>query len=413
MSQPTKGNKKRHGCGRTRSGGRTSLLHACRILQLRNTVRTCWTQWSTLRFVPLATTLQLSLTHPQLKIMPEVESIDMQTEIQWYMRPYIIDFLIEAHAAFALLPETLFLTINILDRYCSKRIVYRRHYQLVGCTALWIACKHNESPRSVPHLHELANMCCQLYEEDMFVQMERHVLATLEWFLGGVTVDDFLRLAVEGLAPPDPQLEHLASYIAEMAAFQRDFVSQRPSEIAKAALYLAQIVLDRPSFHSAHWAANHDSNLLVGLSQLLNRPSAVLYAKYKVEARACVALIVERFLERHAAIAQANAARQLQQGQAPPTPPSNSPHPGKDGEWDASQQGPFATPQKNAHLAQAAQGCLTPPITPENEHFGAAGLKQQLPPPPAYHNPQTPMPHGSSGLQQHETAYYLPEPVMG
>ena len=41
------------------------------------------------------------------------------------MRPYLIDFLIEAHAAFALLPETLFLTVNLLDRYCSRRVVYK------------------------------------------------------------------------------------------------------------------------------------------------------------------------------------------------------------------------------------------------------------------------------------------------
>ena len=110
----------------------------------------------------------------QSETLPDVSSIDIQTEIQWFMRPYLLDFLIEAHAAFSLLPESLFLTINILDRYCSRRVVYKRHYQLVGCAALLIAAKYGDKKEHVPMVHELRSMCCSLYEDDMFTQMESH-----------------------------------------------------------------------------------------------------------------------------------------------------------------------------------------------------------------------------------------------
>ena len=316
----------------------------------------------------------------------------MQTEIQWYMRPYIVDFLIEAHAAFGLLPETLFLTINILDRYCSKRIVYRKHFQLVGCTALWIACKYSECPRAVPHLRELASMCCGLYDEDMFLQMERHVMATLDWFVGGVTVDGFLKMALDGMKY-DEELENTAFYICEMATFHREFVSTRPSAVAKGALYLAQIILNRSALASCHWAASHNSQIVLGLSQLLNRPSHVLHQKYKFQQRACASILVDQFLERHAALAQAAAA--------PPTPPSNSPQPAKDDCY--ANQGPFATPQKNQHLVSAANGCLTPPITPDNENFAG---RQSMDVDVARSYPQTPMPHGPSSLQQQHQSYY-------
>jgi hypothetical protein len=66
------------------------------------------------------------------------------------MRPYLLDFLIEAHQYFQLLPETLFLTINLLDRYCSRRVVYKRHYQLVGCASLPIAAKYGDRKDRVP-----------------------------------------------------------------------------------------------------------------------------------------------------------------------------------------------------------------------------------------------------------------------
>lgn len=56
----------------------------------------------------------------------------MQPELEWYMRPYLVDFLIEIHQQHGLRPETLYLAINIVDRYVSKRIVFKKHYQLVG-----------------------------------------------------------------------------------------------------------------------------------------------------------------------------------------------------------------------------------------------------------------------------------------
>jgi hypothetical protein len=38
--------------------------------------------------------------------------------------------LIEVHQQHALRPETLYLAINIVDRYVSKRIVFKKHFQV-------------------------------------------------------------------------------------------------------------------------------------------------------------------------------------------------------------------------------------------------------------------------------------------
>lgn len=43
-----------------------------------------------------------------------------------------------------LLQETLFLAVNVLDRYLSLQPVARGDLQLVGITALWLACKYEE-----------------------------------------------------------------------------------------------------------------------------------------------------------------------------------------------------------------------------------------------------------------------------
>jgi cyclin B len=42
------------------------------------------------------------------------------------------------------MPETLFLTTNVMDRYLNTEIVERKNLQLVGMTALLIASKYEE-----------------------------------------------------------------------------------------------------------------------------------------------------------------------------------------------------------------------------------------------------------------------------
>ena len=290
---------------------------------------------------------------PQTATLADVESIDIQTEIQWFMRPYLLDFLIEAHAAFQLLPTTLFLAINLLDRYCSKRVVYKRHYQLVGCAALLIAAKYGDKKDCVPTIKELKSMCCSLYDDDMFVQMEWHVLQTLGWVVGHPTVDSFLQIAVMD-SPQDREVEHMALYVLEIALFHREFVSKRSSDLARASLALSRCILGHPQPRNTEWAAQYDPLTLVGLSQQLHQPSQVLYRKYSSGHFSRVSRLLEQFLIRQAEIACTSL----------PSPPSDIPACSSSKPY----QGPvgLSTPQK-PH--PAPHGYMTPPITPENESF--------------------------------------------
>lgn len=61
------------------------------------------------------------------------------------MRAILVDWLVEVHAKFKLLPETLFLTVNIIDRFLTiVKPIKRAKLQLVGVTALLIATKYEE-----------------------------------------------------------------------------------------------------------------------------------------------------------------------------------------------------------------------------------------------------------------------------
>ena len=88
----------------------------------------------------------------QGQTMPSPNYIDGQSEITWDMRATLIDWLLQVHLRYHLLPETLWIAINIVDRFLSKRVVSLVKLQLVGVTAMYIAAKYEEiiAPRYAP-----------------------------------------------------------------------------------------------------------------------------------------------------------------------------------------------------------------------------------------------------------------------
>ena len=67
-----------------------------------------------------------------------------QEEINVKMRRILVDWLIDVHMKFKLLPETLCLTINLVDRYTEVTQIKRKNYQLIGVTCMLIASKYEE-----------------------------------------------------------------------------------------------------------------------------------------------------------------------------------------------------------------------------------------------------------------------------
>jgi hypothetical protein len=71
--------------------------------------------------------------------MPNSNYMANQQDINEKMRRILVDWLLKVHGKFKLLPETLYLTINIIDRYLSYETVTRKVLQLIGVTAMHIA----------------------------------------------------------------------------------------------------------------------------------------------------------------------------------------------------------------------------------------------------------------------------------
>ncbi|KAK6419051.1 hypothetical protein LTR95_017118 [Oleoguttula sp. CCFEE 5521] len=346
------------------------------------------------------------MEHMEGETMPDIHSIEIQTEIQWFMRPYLLDFLLEAHHAFQLLPETLHLAVNLLDRYCSRRVVYKRHYQLVGCASLLIAAKYGDRKERVPTIRELRSMCCGLYDDDMFTQMEWHVLQTLSWVVGHPTVTTFQQVALTGAAC-DPELEHLTWYLSEIALYHKEFIPVRPSIMARSALALARCILGRQQPPLDSWTSIYDPQVVLNLSNYIAQPSAALLRKYSSPHLSGVSNVTASFLQRQAALAQ-QAAQQAAQVAA-----------AESRAMEMQQQAAVhaqnhylapQTPQKPGYMPVPV-GVLTPPITPDKDSYYTNvpyGVAQPFPPRTGACTP-TPPPSAEQ-LQQMNFARSYPQP---
>ena len=111
--------------------------------------------------------------------MPDYTYMTRQTEINEKMRSILVDWLIDVHFKFGFTEETLFMTVSIIDRYLSISQVSRTNFQLLGITALMIACKHEEI--DLPKIDDFIYITDNAYKKDEVKKMEFDVLSKLNF----------------------------------------------------------------------------------------------------------------------------------------------------------------------------------------------------------------------------------------
>jgi len=159
-----------------------------------------------------------------------------QSDVNAKMRAILVDWLVEVHMKFRLVPETLFLCINIIDRYCSLVKVQRSKLQLVGVTALLIACKYEEI--YPPEVRDCVYITDSAYEREEVLDMEQDIVHQLSFRITVPTAYPFLQRFLKLLKAP-AMVKHAASYYTERTLQEHDMLRFRPSLICASAIVLA------------------------------------------------------------------------------------------------------------------------------------------------------------------------------
>lgn len=174
--------------------------------------------------------------------MADPNYMNNQTEITWKMRSILVDWLVEVHGKFRLLPETIFLAVNIVDRMLSIKTVSMLKFQLIGITSLFIASKYEEV--FCPSVQSFLYMTDGGYSDEELLIAERYILRAIDFNLSYPNPINFLR-RISKADGYDIQTRTVAKYFLEVSVVDRKFLDKPPSLIAAAGMWLARKVLDR------------------------------------------------------------------------------------------------------------------------------------------------------------------------
>ena len=174
--------------------------------------------------------------------MPNPHYMDHQENLRWDLRGVLIDWLIEVHTRFRLVPETIFLAVNIIDRFLSTKMVELDRLQLVGITAMFIASKYEEVLS--PHINNFKHVADDGFSEEEILKAERYVLAALNYDLSYPNPINFLR-RISKADNYDIQCRTVAKYLLEISLLDHRFMKYHPSHLAAGSMYLARLILER------------------------------------------------------------------------------------------------------------------------------------------------------------------------
>ncbi|KAG8479705.1 hypothetical protein CXB51_029240 [Gossypium anomalum] len=222
----------------------------------------------------------------------------LQTDINEKMRAILIDWLIDVHQKFELSPEALYLTINLIDRFLSVKVVPRRELQLLGMSAMLIATKYEEI--WPPEVNDLVCIADRAYTHEQILIMEKTILGRLEWTLTVPTHYVFLARFIKA-SIPDPKMENMVYFLAELGIMHYETIRYCPSMVAASAVYAARCTLkktpawtDTLKFHTGYTEQQlmECAKLLACFhSKAIDSRLQVVYRKYSSSLRGAVALI--------------------------------------------------------------------------------------------------------------------------
>jgi hypothetical protein len=200
-----------------------------------------------------------------------------QVDINEKMRAILVDWLVEVHRMFKLLPETLFLGISIIDRFLSLKHISRDTLQLVGITSMLIASKYEEI--YAPECNDFVYISDGAYTKPQILNMEQTILNTLNFNITHPSSLHFLRRYSKA-GGSDYTLHTICKYLIEVVLIDVKFLKYPPSLQAAASVYLGRAMTGKSPLwtptleHYSTYAENMVRECAVEMNDLLKKSTS-------------------------------------------------------------------------------------------------------------------------------------------
>ena len=179
----------------------------------------------------------------------EYNYMNKQKEINDKMRSILIDWIIDVHFKFGFTDETLFMTVSIIDRYLTISQITRTNFQLLGITALMIACKHEEI--DLPKIDDFIYITDNAYVKNEVIKMENDVLSKLNFsFLYPSPIKFFEYLSFHFNF--DKKQHMMGKYLMETFLLDVKNTKYKPSIISCACAYIVMKFFKMSDYHESY-----------------------------------------------------------------------------------------------------------------------------------------------------------------
>ena len=188
-----------------------------------------------------------------------------QNEINEQMRSILVDWIIDVHHKFGFTDETLFMTVLIIDRYATIRQISRMKLQLLGITALMIACKHEEI--DLPKIEDFIYITDNAYAKEEMVKMENDILRALNFsllFPSPIKFFEYLSVNFNF----SKKLHYMGKYLMETFLIDIKNIKYKASVISCACAYIVmkffKIKGYQDSYNKKFYMLNENEDLPLG-----------------------------------------------------------------------------------------------------------------------------------------------------
>ncbi|KAG6865914.1 hypothetical protein C0991_010747 [Blastosporella zonata] len=175
------------------------------------------------------------------EMMPAPDYMADQTEITWEARQTLVDWLLQVHLRYHMLPETLWIAINIVDRFLTKRVVSLAKFQLVGVTAMFIAAKYEEI--LAPSVEEFVFMTEKVYPREEILKGERIILQAMEFRISHYCSPYSWMRKISKADDYNIHTRTLSKFLTEVTLLDHRFLRVKPSMVAAVGMYCARKML--------------------------------------------------------------------------------------------------------------------------------------------------------------------------
>jgi cyclin B len=166
---------------------------------------------------------------------PTVNYFADQQDITEHMRAVLLGWIVDVHLKYKLMPETYFLTVDLIDRYLSIVQISRHSLQLLGIASLWIAAKYHETYQ-VPKLINLEYICDHSYSAQDILKMEASIHNVLHFDLLVPNIFTYFQMVI-----PMAQLSHkdqlLGAYLLECMSLNFEMRRYSPLSLAMSLIF--------------------------------------------------------------------------------------------------------------------------------------------------------------------------------